>query len=114
MLKMAMLLKFLTKEEDVVVEDFVEKRMLLKMLLLKMLLLKMWLKMLKRRERIRLFPRCRQFQVIAIFRPYNPSLLNLLRSSLEIVGGEGKLSACIHIDIHGVKVSVTVFGTVFP
>ena len=33
-----------------------------------------------------------------IFRPYD-SLLNLLRSSSEIVGGEGKLSARIHIHV---------------
>jgi hypothetical protein len=35
----------------------------------------------KRREEIRLFPRCRQVQVITIFRLYNHLLLDLLRSS---------------------------------
>jgi hypothetical protein len=53
---------------------------------------------MKRRERIRLF--CAIAKCIARYFGCTiprESLLDLLRSSSKIVGGEGKLSACIHI-----------------
>jgi len=74
--------------------------MLLKMLLEMLLTLnKRRMRRRTRRERIRRFPRCRQFQVIAIFRPYDPSLLDFRRSSSKNCwrGGEAVSLASISI-----------------